>query len=183
MNLQKISEAKTKMEIMYDAIYELQEAIISKNEIDIKNATESFRIKAKELYFTLIFSISSTKKKNDINRTIYMDMLPHLIHKCSGISMEDALINKHNKELVYLIPRNLHMSLLNKTFGISFQKCGDIYNKNSATVMNSVKTIRNFFQTDSDFREKYNDVFQHCIEFDHFMNSTKTIDYLNEKSK
>lgn len=180
MDLVKIAEIKSGMEDMMEKIYSLQEAIIEKDPKIIAIKKELFKAGTRELNLLLI---RSTCYDNTalIKKGEGLTLLPTLVSGCSGVSEKELNENPKHRKRILVLPRQVHMVLAHKTFGLSLSEAGKIYEKDHATVIHAAKTVRNLWQTDKDFRKSYASIFDYCIQFDSELKRTTTIDYLNDK--
>jgi hypothetical protein len=183
MNLQKISKVKTAMEDMMSKIDNLQEIITDdcKDERQVEIATESYKSQIKELYLTLIDSVSKKYSEKIIEREKGLIILRSLVSMCSGISEEELSKNTVRRKRVLVLPRQVHMAFAFKTFGMIQADAGRLYDKDHATALYGAKTVRNLWQTDKIFREVYSPVFEHCFQHDAKSSKTTTIDFLNSE--
>lgn len=181
MDLRAIDEAKTGMEAMMDKIYTLQEAITEGNKEKKEAAKDVYTSGIRELYYILIKSTSTSQSDTLAKRELALVELSRLVSRCSKIPESKLSQNTGRRIRELVLPRQIHMALAAKTFGMSLANAGKIYTKDHATVLHAAKTIRNLWQTDRHFREKYAPVFNHCFAYDLDASKTKTIDFLTEK--
>jgi chromosomal replication initiation ATPase DnaA len=110
-----------------------------------------------------------------------------LICQVSGVTKKKMLQEKKNRDVKYLIPRQIHIALLHTTHKLSLAKTGELfYDKDHATVLHAIKSVNNFLDTDPDYREKYKSVFQAAYKKNNDTASKLHINYIipkNEKTK
>jgi len=107
-------------------------------------------------------------RAKDIVNNIYdafgyseLDPIFEKICNVVGVSKEEMIFNKNNRESEYCIPRQVHLALLHVTYNLSQAKAGKLYyGKDHASVNHSIKTVNNLLDTDREFREKYRPVFE-----------------------
>jgi len=160
-----------------NSIYDLQDAVLSKDKELVAKISDSFRHNSRELYIALIQAITYSNDKNSLELEVNVEILKDLIEKCSGFSILELSSTSQKRELV--LPRQVHMAMLHKTFGLSQSDSGKTYGKDHTTVIHGCKTVTNLYQTDKIFRYNYARVFDHCINFDTLNDSAKTINFLN----
>ncbi|MCF8299358.1 MAG: hypothetical protein K9J13_17550 [Saprospiraceae bacterium] len=102
-----------------------------------------------------------------------------LICRVSGVTKDAMLKQKKNREDEFLIPRQIHLSLLHTTHKLTLAEAGKLfYDKDHVTVMNAIKSVNNFLDTDPDYREKYRPVFKAAYEKNNDTARKLHIDYV-----
>ena len=181
MNLAKIAEAKTALEKMMDKVYDLQEALLLDDKMKIAVINETYRTHVYELYLVLIRTsnpeITFEKQVDNVDVTVLLQK----IEESTGITKDELYKNRKSRIREYVLPRQLYMALAIKTFQLSQYEAGEFFEKDHATARNAIVVIKNLWQTNKIFRNKYRMVFEYCFEYDKKNNRNKTIDYLNEK--
>lgn len=158
--LQEISELQGEIEIFLDRTMDVKEALLIKNDCAIQQAMRLYRSKADEL-ITLIIKTIYHAKPLQIDKSLAVSVFD-MICKTSNVS-KDELIKKHkSRKFKYLIPRQIHLSILYTTFNLSLSRAGEFYNKDHATVLSSIRAVNNYLDTDASYREKYKKVFEQC---------------------
>lgn len=170
---------KTQMELTYNSIYNFQEALLSDDNEQIAVHSEILRNKARELYISLL-QTSGSYSKNSANKLISIELLFDFVCECSGIEKEQLLETSKKRKRELVLARQVHMTFLNVTFGLSLSSAGNYYNKDHATVIHACKTIQSLFQTNKHFRHQYSRAIDHCINYDTGLKRTTTFDFLNE---
>lgn len=181
MDLQSLSNVQDKTDIFEERFYYLKEALLSQkgNTSDLER---KFRYAATEVILILNETIHErTVEEDQKTKESYMRKLITTICECAKVDQKELLMNGNTRIPKFLLPRQVHMSFLHKTFGISLSKSAGNYKQDHATCSYSCKVIRNWYQTDKDFRDQYWPVIEHCIKYDAIVKKNRTTEYLNGK--
>lgn len=84
---------------------------------------------------------------------------------CSKISIDEFNANIKKRKKEYLWPRQVVLSVLHKLENLSAAKAGDLYDKDHATTLSSVKAIRSLTETDRIWINQYRDMLDYIIDF------------------
>jgi len=90
---------------------------------------------------------------------------------CKNYSLTPEEVLESNKIRLrdYVIVRQITMTLFRLKLGTSLRLAGEYFGKDHATVLHSIKTVKNLNETDREFREKSNDLLK-GINFPEFKN-------------
>jgi len=89
------------------------------------------------------------------------DQIMQSVCMATGITAE--YINMKSREPVVLLPRQMCHYIASKCTKKTLSEIGKYFgNKDHATVLNSVKKIQNYLDTDKEFRDKYGDLLNSC---------------------
>lgn len=89
-----------------------------------------------------------------------------IICLCANVPKHELLETKKLRYRKYVIPRQLHMAIRREVLKLSQEDSGVLYGKDHATVIHSIKAVKNLIETDKFFREQYKPVFKKCIEIE-----------------
>jgi len=182
MNLQSLSKVRDILDVFDERFYDLKEALLSQKG-DTIDLERKYRYSSTEVIMALNESIAERKIEEDqIKKEAYMKRLFEIICKCADVDPSELLMSRHSRERKFVLPRQMHTSFLHKTFGISLAKSASNYSQDHATCSYAYKNIRNLYQTDKNFRDQFDPVIKHCIDYDKSVKKNRTIDYLNEKT-
>lgn len=175
MNLRKLWIAQEAIEEYQEAIYNMKEEV----------AIPAYdKETMKEKYMSALYAFNSKiKSVVDVDNSVFlaekelhMTNLFVLICKCNSSKKNDIIRNRTRKRK-YVFPKQLHVTFLNVTFGLTLPACAALYEIKHETVMHAKKTIRNLYQTDREFRQRFKSVIDLCLEYDY----EKTFKFLNDK--
>lgn len=175
MNLSKLHLAQEAIEEMQNKIYDFKELMLKKN-YDAVELNNNYLISISRLSFKLSNLISQKYVKKEDEKALNMLTLFRIVSHCSGFSMRKLIKNKTQKR-EYVVPRQVHMALLHVTFNVSLRVSGEMYNKDHATVLHSMKTTRRLYQSNREFKYQYQPVFDFCLSCNH----ARTIAFLELK--
>lgn len=156
-------EVETAMELMHTELYDIKEYIINggddENKLVIKyiNAVVKLNNDLREAP-SLNDAISEKEKE------VSMTKLESLIYDISGYS-KNELLKYTGRKREFVMPKQVHMTLLHVMYDYTLAKAGSIYSKDHATALHSCKTVRNLYLTNRSFFDKYKPVFEHCKIF------------------
>jgi len=167
MDLQKISQAQTAIEDAQNELYDLKELCI-----DGKTKDENLVLKYSRMIEKLHDSLRTVLRQKTIdekersdNKQLNMNLLIIKIAECSDLTIEE--LNKYKgRKREYVLARQLHMALLTKVFNITKDISASIYGLNRTTCFHSIETIKNLYDTDSNFRIVFGPVFEICKKHD-----------------
>lgn len=180
MDLKQVSQVLLGLETMTSRVYDLKEAILEKK--DTSEGISEYKREILHLWKTLISSLSEDDLKEVMEeRTrINKGKLLKYVSECAGVSVSRLLSTKKKRDRELVLPRQVHMVMLNVAFKDTLAKAGSIYNKDHATVLHAKnKPVKNLFDTDKYFREKYAKVFDFCYSIEPVL----TKDYLGDEFK
>lgn len=182
MNLQSLSKVRDMLDILDERMYNLKEALLAQKG-DTSQLERKYQYASTEVMLVLNESISERNEEiNNKRKEVYMRKLLNIVCLCANVNEKELLLSGNFRKRKFVLPRQVHMSFLHKTFGISLAKAAANYSQDHATCSHAYKTIRNLYQTDKTFREDYWPVIEHCIAYDQLVKKNRTIDYLNEKT-
>lgn len=131
-----------------------------------------------------IYRQLSNPDANDKIEKIKQEMIENeiinLICKCSDVTKEELLNKEHfkNRKRELVTARQLHMSFVKLSLRKSQKASGAIYGKDHATVIHSIKTIKNLVETDKNYRIQFSELFEKMIEYDHSLIERLNLKYL-----
>lgn len=179
MNLQLLSNIRNTLDLFDERFYDLKEALLD----TIEDTSElEAKLESSISEVILVLSNAVTKKELKVSEQLkksHKDNLLHIVCECANISVEELKTSGRTRKREYLLPKQVHMAFLHKTFGIGQAKASKIWERDHSTVDNSCKTVRNLYQTNNDFRIDYKSAIDHCLNFDKITGSKRTTEYLN----
>jgi len=120
----------------------------------IKLVTETYReVKAKQAR-RLNFDEKMIKADNIIVRAC----------NCAEISVEDFWKYAPTRKRKYLYPRQISMSLMHISLGLTQVYIEDFFKKKHPAVTHSMKCVNNMLDTDKEFKNTYKSVFDYACE-------------------
>lgn len=183
MNIQSLSEVRSILDVFDERFYNLKEALLFKNG-DTKDLEKEYRYAATEVMLALKKNIAiRNAEEKEIVKEAYQKRLLEIICNTYKIDEKKLLISGGSRKKEFKEPRQIHMALLHKVFGVSQAKAAGIYGLDHATCIHAFKTIRNYYQTDKQFRNDNWGIIEHCISYDDISKENLTMEYLNEKTK
>ena len=181
MNLQSISKVEDVKDVFDERLYNLKEALLSQKS-NTSDLEKKFRYAATELALILNETIyERTTEEDQKTKESYMRKLLKIICECAKVDQKELLMSGNSRKPKFLLPRQIHMAFLHKTFLISLSKSAKIYGQDHATCSHSRKVIINWYQTDKNFRDKFWPVIKHCMKYDAIVKKNRTTEYLNGK--
>ena len=179
MDLKTLSEIQELMDRFNNSLLDLKEAIIDKSSTEMEE--KFFLTSRKEVINVLKSSLS--KKETELTvaqQLVKQNRLLDIVCNCARIDKKELLLNR-TKKREFVIPRQVHMAFLHKTFSISQDEVGAIYDRDHATVLHSCKTVKNEINTYADYREKWAPVIDFCLEYDILTKRNRTTNFLKGK--
>lgn len=87
------------------------------------------------------------------------------INVCEKLDVDPDVLLRNNKkrDRKYVVVRQVSMTLFHKYLGCTTVEAGAFFNKDHATVIHAVKTVRDLRDTDKDFRQLTNDLFKDVV--------------------
>ena len=176
MDLQILAKAQSALENMQNILYDIKEVVMEgdfnsdKLTLDYLEATHSL---TKELNNAPNINEIVSRAEKELN----MRKLATSVCKASGLS-ESQLLEYKGRKHIYVNPKQIHMAMLHKVFGLSDALAAKVYGVDRTTVLHGVGVVRNLYQTNSEYRRQYKLVFDCCFSIDYH----KTDEYLNGKS-
>ena len=112
----------------------------------------------KKEFNRILLSLRKPLVKNKFEYDTPQDIIDFMIVKCN--IKEDFAINKSRKRDDYAYPRHIARTILRHVFKNETLNSIGCYFSNSdhATVLHSVKTVKNLCETDKEFKEMFNDI-------------------------
>lgn len=104
---------------------------------------------------------------DNISVDTVFEQVKKMVLEIDGMTEDDFFSNLKNRLKIYREPRQvmqtaIYVAAKNKwPDHVSFEIVGKIFGKNHATIINSLKTVKDLHQTDKFFREKYFSVFEY----------------------
>jgi len=181
-NLQSLSHVRDILDVFDQRYYNLKEALLA-HKGDTSYLEKKYRYAATEVILALNESITErTIDEDEQKKEEYIKKLLEIICDCANVDQKELLLSANSRDEKFLIPRQLHMSLLHKTFKLSLTKAAGAYGQDHSTCSYSYKAARRAYQSDKFFRDQYWPVIDHCIKYDTAVKKNRTMDYLNGKS-
>ena len=95
----------------------------------------------------------SEEKPKKISKELAMEYELQKVCKEFNLDPEEVKANYKCRKREYVVVRQISMTLFRLVVKSSLSKSGEIFNKDHATVLHSIKTVRNLRETDRKFRE------------------------------
>ncbi len=175
MDLTILSLAQSALEDMQNVLYNLKETVMDKD-FDSDKLTLDYL----EATHRLNKELRDAPKINEVvsraEKELNMNKLAKSVHDASGLSDKELKEHKGRKR-DYVNAKQIHMAMVHKIFGLSDSLAASIYDVDRTTVLHGTTTVRNLYQTNSEYRRQYKPVFDCCFSIDY----DKTFEYLNGK--
>lgn len=174
MNLHTISLVQDGIETFQEAVYDIKEELMESGARNVKlsgfleDAIHRLNIDLGKAFHTDMFG-------HKANKEFEMKKMLMTICRCAKVKVKDLMKDRSRRRL-YVMPKQIHMTVLNVLFDTSLALAGSLYERDHATVMHAKKTVRDLYHTSRSFREQYSQVFDLCMAYD----SGKFIKYLND---
>ena len=130
------------------------------------------------IYRQIKSETSDVMLMDELEKILIESRLVSMICKCSGVSVEELQEQKKYRKKELVAARQIHMAILRVVFKKSLNKSGEPYDKDHATVLHSVKTVKNLVETNSVYRRRYRPVFERCLKLDPTTANTLNLKYL-----
>jgi chromosomal replication initiation ATPase DnaA len=163
MDIQAIKKAEKAIEEFSNSVAALKRSIQSKS-YNSDNAEKQFIKRTNRLHRRLRVAADSEQAKDAVRRDEAMNDLALSIYKISGFSEKE--MQKYNgRKREYVEPKQVHMALLHKIFGLSQKIAGDLYHRHRCTVIHSCKEVVGLYLNRL-YKRTYKDAFDVCRKFD-----------------
>ena len=144
MDLQSLSKIGDVKDVFDERLYDLKEALLSQKG-NTSKLEKKFRYAATELISILNETIyERTTEEDQRTKESYMKKLLTIICECAEVDQKELLMSGGTRKPKFVLPRQIHMAFLHKTFSVSLSKAAGNYGQDHATCSHFINTYKSY---------------------------------------
>lgn len=152
---------------MYIVVESPKEEVMSLSAAERKLAELARNTKKPVFLFKVERVVNPTPKLRKLESPTSLAVMENrflaILSQCSAMSAKVLFENRRKKDMIYRIPRNLHIIFRRKCMGLSLPVSGIAYGKSHSTCKHIFKAMRDLFDTNDSCLAPYKPVIQEIL--------------------